>query len=181
MANDTSGDYAELQWYLPHYAVQNVNKPGKIRVVFDCLAKYGGVSLNENVMSGPDLTNRLIGVLLRFREEPVAMMADIESMFHQVRVSAADRDFLRFLWYPNSDFHQDPVTYCMAVHPFGGIWSPSCCNFALRHTAEHNRHEFDEDTVNSVLFNFYVDDCLKWVATVEKAVCLSQQLMSLLE
>jgi len=181
VASDTSGDDAELQWYLPHHAVQNVNKPGKIRVVFDCSAKYGGTSLNENVMSGPDLTIRLIGVLLCFRQEPVAMMADVESMFHQVRVSAADRDFLRFLWYPNGDLHQDPVMYRMAVHPFGGVWNPSCCNFALRHTAEHNRHEFDEDTVNSVLSNFYVDDCLKSVATVEKAVCLSQQLMSLLE
>jgi len=48
VASDTSGDDAELQWYLPHHAVQNVNKPGKIRVVFDCLAKYGGTSLNEN-------------------------------------------------------------------------------------------------------------------------------------
>ena len=172
VASDTSSDDAELQWYLPHHAVQNVNKPGKIRVVFDCSAKYGGVSLNENVMSGPDLMNWLIGVLLRFREEPVVMMADIESMFHQVIVSVADQDFLRFLWYPNGDLHQDPVTYHMAVHPFGGVWSPSCCNFALRHTAEHNRH---------VLSNFYVDDCLKSVATVEKAVCLSQQLMSLLE
>ena len=178
--NDRSADDTQLQWYLPHHAVQNVNKPGKSRVVFDCSARYGGTSLNENVMSGPDLTNRMIGVLIRFREEPVAVMADIEAMFHQVRVSVADRDCLRFLWYPNGDLRQDPMTYRMAVHLFGGVWSPSCCSFALRHTAEHNRHDFDEDTVSTVLSNFYVDDCLKSVATVEQAVHLAHQLMSLL-
>ena len=35
-------------------------------------------------MTGPDLTNQVIGVLIQFREEPVAMMADIEAMFYQV-------------------------------------------------------------------------------------------------
>ena len=180
VTSDRSADDTQLQWYLPHHAVQNVNKPGKSRVVFDCSARYGGTSLNDNVMPGPDLTNWMIGVLIRFREEPVAMMADIEAMFHQVRVSAADRDCLRFLWYPNGDLCQDPMTYRMAVHLFGGVWSPSCCSFALRHTAEHNRHDFDEDTVSTVLSNFYVDDCLKSVATVEQAVHLAHQLMSLL-
>ena len=57
-------------------------KPDKVRVVFDCAAKYHGTSLNENVLQG---TNFLIGVLLRFRQEPVAV-ADVEAMFHQVLV-----------------------------------------------------------------------------------------------
>lgn len=67
-------------WYIPHHGVYHPKKK-KIRVVFDCTASYKGVSLNEELLQGPDLTNTLIGVLQRFREEPVAMMADIESMF----------------------------------------------------------------------------------------------------
>ena len=74
-------------WYLPHHAVHNVNKPDKVRIVFDCSAKCKGVSLNDNVLQGPDMTNRLVGVLLRFRQERIEMMADIEAMFHQVKVS----------------------------------------------------------------------------------------------
>ena len=33
---------------------------------------------------GPDLTNQLIGVLTRFRQEEIAVMADIEKMYFQM-------------------------------------------------------------------------------------------------
>ena len=54
----------------------------KIRVVFDCSARFNGVSLNKSLMSGPDLTNQIVGVITRFREESVVIMGDIEAMFH---------------------------------------------------------------------------------------------------
>ena len=76
----------------------NPNKPDKVRVVFDCPAVFHGTSLNDQLLLGPDLTNSLVGVLLRIRENPVAVMADIEAMFHQVRVTPNDYDALRFLW-----------------------------------------------------------------------------------
>ncbi|KAL0152844.1 hypothetical protein M9458_051849, partial [Cirrhinus mrigala] len=56
---------------------------------------------------GPDLTSTLIGVLTRFRMEPVALMADIESMFYQVKVPAEDSDLLRFLWWSKGDLSKD--------------------------------------------------------------------------
>ena len=34
-------------WYLPHNPAFNLNKPGKTRVVFDCAAKFRGMSLSE--------------------------------------------------------------------------------------------------------------------------------------
>ena len=37
-------------------------------------------------MSGPDLTNHIIGVITRFRQESLVTMGDIEAMFHQVLV-----------------------------------------------------------------------------------------------
>ena len=72
--------------YIPHHGVYNKNKPNKIRVVFDCSTEYQGRSLNSELMPGPDLTNQIIGVLIRFRQEPIAIIADIESMFYQGRV-----------------------------------------------------------------------------------------------
>ena len=85
-------------WYLPHHPVFNPSKPGKTRVVFVCTAKFRGMSLNDQLLSGPDLTNSIVGMLTRFRQEQVALAADTEPMFHQVRVSPDNYDVFRFLW-----------------------------------------------------------------------------------
>ncbi|XP_030638641.1 alpha-1,3-mannosyl-glycoprotein 4-beta-N-acetylglucosaminyltransferase B [Chanos chanos] len=45
-------------------------KPGQIRVVFDSSAKCQGVSLNDMLLSGPNLINNLLGVLIQFRYNP---------------------------------------------------------------------------------------------------------------
>ncbi|XP_014676449.1 PREDICTED: uncharacterized protein LOC106816368 [Priapulus caudatus] len=166
-------------WYLPHHAVTNPNKPDKLRVVFDCAAEYLGNSLNKCVLQGPDLSNNLLGVLLRFREGRIAIMSDIEAMFYQVNVSPSHRDALRFLWWKDGDVSRDPGIYRMKVHPFGGVWSPSCTSFALRQTAEQNSDMFDPETVQTVLRDFYVDDCLKSVDSESKAVKLVGELSQL--
>ena len=148
-------------WYLPHHGVYHPKKPNKIRVVFDCSAKYGGVSLNSLLLQGPDLTNQIIGVLTRFREDQVALVGDIESMFYQVRVPKDQRDMLRFVWWPEGDLSAELQEYQMCVHLFGGTHSPSTCNYALRKTAKDNTEEFGEEAASTLINNFYVDDMLK--------------------
>jgi len=165
-------------WYLPHHPVLNPKKPEKCRIVFDC-AKYGGSSLNDHVHQGPDLTNGLVGVLLRFRQGAVGFMADIESMFHQVRVTPEDRDSLRFLWFENNT-SQPLQTLRMTAHIFGGVWSPSCANYALQKVVEEYRNMYSEEVLNTVLRNFYVDDCLKSANSVESAIVLAKQVKELL-
>ena len=102
-----------------------LNKPGKTRVVFDYAAKHKGTSLNNQHLTGLDLTNSIVGVLMRLCEERVALLADIECMFHQVRVPPEDQDAFRLLWWQDGDLNQQPVDYCMKVHLFGATWSPS--------------------------------------------------------
>lgn len=167
-------------WYLPHHPVFHPQKPDKLRIVFDCAAKWKGTSLNDQLLQGPDLTNNLIGVLTRFREKPIAVKADIEAMFHRVRVAPEDCDSLRFLWWTDGDFSKDPETYQMTVHLFGATSSPSCANFSLRKTAQDNSEDFDSEIVNTVLRNFYVDDCLKSVETKSEGIKLVEQLCALL-
>ncbi len=43
-------------WYIPHHGVYHPTKR-KIRVVFDCGARYQGTSLNTQLLQGPDLTS----------------------------------------------------------------------------------------------------------------------------
>ena len=140
-------------WYIPHHGLYHPHKPGKIRVVFDCSAKFRGLSLNSMLHKGPDLTNSLIGVLTRFRGERVAVTADIESMFHQVRVPEHDSSFLRFLWWDDGNLAGELQEYQMLVHLFGAISSPASANFALRRTAADNKQCFPGDVVNTVKRN----------------------------
>ena len=168
--NESMDSTQEHTWYLPHHNVVNPNKPDKLRIVFDCAAEYKGTSLNRNVLQGPDLTNKLIGTLLRFRQDRVAVMGDIEAMFYQVKVAPECRDSLRFLWWKDGDLSQPVQVYRMTVHPFGGIWSPSCANFALHKTAELFAPEYDGDVVDIVKDNFYVDDCLASFPSDDKAI-----------
>ena len=51
-------------------------------------------------MHGPDLNPSLISVLTHFRQGQVAIIADVRSMFHQVKVNSQETDTLRFLWWP---------------------------------------------------------------------------------
>lgn len=86
------------KWYIPHHGVHHPKKASP-RVVFHCSALFQGTSLNNKLIQGPNLTSNVVGVLLRFRQKSVAFMADVQSMFHQVRVMEKHVNFLKFLWW----------------------------------------------------------------------------------
>ena len=66
--------------YLPHHGVFHPRKK-KLKDVFDCSAKYQGTSINDQLLQGPNLTNSLVGILIRFRQSEIGSMEDIDSMF----------------------------------------------------------------------------------------------------
>jgi hypothetical protein len=91
--------------------VYHTKKPEQIRGVFDSSAKFNGVSLNNVLLTGPDLSNRLLGVLVRFRREMIAVTADVQHMFHCFIVREDHRNYLRFLWYKDNDFEKELIEY----------------------------------------------------------------------
>ena len=163
-------------WYLVHFSVRHKQKK-KLRIVFDCSRKFYGLSLNDALLQGPDMTSSLLGVLLRFREGKFAFSADIESMFYRVRVPSKDSDFLRFLWYPDNDLARSPHQYRLRVHVFGAKSSPSCSNFALRSTADS---VVCSQVSSCIRNNFYVDDLLKSMHSEEAALQLAESVVSVL-
>ena len=114
---------------MPHTGVYHPKKLGRIRIVFDCLDEFEGVSINDYLLRGPNSMNSLVGVLCRFRLEEVALVADIKAMFHQFLFCKRDRDLLRFLWWENGDTKKTVKEYRMKVHLFGAVSSPGCANF----------------------------------------------------
>ena len=95
-------------------------------------------------------------------------------MFYQVSVTEKHRNLLRFLWWPNNDLEEEPVEYRMTVHLFGATSSPGCANIALKAAAENNESTFGKEAADFVMKDFYVDDGLKSVPTVEQAVLVVQ-------
>ena len=114
-------------WYLPHFGVVHPQKD-KLRVVLDAAARFSGTSLNDLndlLLSGPDLTNSLVGVLHRFCQDRDAFISDLECMFYQVKVPALQRDFLRFLWWPGGDISKEVIECCMHAYFWGNQFT-SC-------------------------------------------------------
>lgn len=160
---------------LPSFGVYNPRKPGKIRIVFDSSARYDGVSLNDVLLTGPDLNNSLLGVLLRFRKEQVAVTGDIEHMFHCFVVKEEHRNYLWFLWFRNNDMNSDIVDYRMKVHVFGNTPSPAVAIYGLRRAAREEEDSYGSDVRKFVEEDFYVDDALKSFATEEEAISVLQR------
>ena len=141
-------------------------------MVFDSSAQYNGISLNSVLLTGPDLNNSLMGVLVRFRKERVAVTADIQQMFYCFVVRDDHRDYLRFLWYRDNDPSKDVVEYRMRVHVFGNSPSPAVATYGLRRAAMKGEQQHGSDTRHFVEREFYVDDGLISVPTEEQAITL---------
>ena len=107
----TELSHSTSRWYLHHFGVYHPQKPDKIRVVFDSAVESKGTSLNKVLLPGPDLKNNILGVLLRFRQDIVGFVADIEQMFHSFLVQKQHRDLLRFFWYKDNDPNGELTEY----------------------------------------------------------------------
>ena len=86
----------EEHWYLPILSVYHPKKP-KIRVVYDSSYRFQGLSLNDILLQGPNLTNSLLGVLIRLIEHPAAVAYNIEQMFYCFEVKKNHLNYLHFL------------------------------------------------------------------------------------
>ncbi|KAK7906730.1 hypothetical protein WMY93_015342 [Mugilogobius chulae] len=133
-----------------------------------------GISLNAHLLTGPDLLNGLLGILLRFRQHPVAMLCDVEKMFHQFHVAKEDRNFLRFLWWKGGDLNSRPSEFRMKVHLFGAASSPGCANYGLKHLAKEYSTVLPEGS-QFILRDFYVDDGLTSVESTAQAIKLAME------
>ncbi|XP_026136037.1 uncharacterized protein LOC113113774 [Carassius auratus] len=159
--------------YIPHQGVYHPKKPNKIKVVFDCTDTFKGTALNDYLLTGPDFTNGLTGVLCRFRKHQIAVMCDIEKMFNRFHVIREDQDYLRFLWWLNGDLNTEPREYRMKVHLFGASSSPGCGNYGLKYLASIERKY--PLAASFIINNFYIDDSLISLESVELAIRLVEE------
>ncbi|XP_064633652.1 uncharacterized protein LOC135491610 [Lineus longissimus] len=168
----SDADPAKTVYYLPHHAVVREDKTTtKTRIVFDASARdKHGVSLNDCLHQGPALQPNLVAVLLRFRMNNIALMADVKKMFLQIKIREEDRDVHRYLWRDgNSD--RPPEIYRMNRVTFGVNASP----FLAIATEKHHTRRLEKvypQAAREIQDNMYVDDCLSGAAGVPQALDL---------
>ncbi|XP_053691773.1 uncharacterized protein LOC128740262 [Sabethes cyaneus] len=154
-------------WYLPMNVVVNPRKPSKVRLVWDAAASVGGISLNSELLKGPDMLVPLPKVVCGFREGPVAFGGDIQEMYHQIKIVAKDKQALRFLF--GTDPTGAPQTYVMDVATFGATCSPCSAQFVKNLNAQQFATEFPEAAA-AILNKHYVDDYYDSADTIDEAI-----------
>lgn len=167
-------------FYLPHHAViKKESSTTKTRVVFDGSCKTSsGVSLNECLMSGPNIQKKLVTILLNFRTYNIAFASDVEKMYRQIWVSSSDRDYQRILWRyepsePLKTYRLKTVTYGTTAAPFLAIRS-------LMKIATDSSN-LTVDAKRRIQEDFYVDDLLSGSQTLEHAIQMKEQITSALQ
>ena len=119
----TSLEKVDKVHYLPHQAV--IRKDAvttKVRIVYDASSKgsKSDTSLKDCLHVGPSLNPLLYSILIRIKENKVALVADIEKVFLNVEINKENRDCLRFLWVnDNLNDDRDVIVYRFCRVVFG--------------------------------------------------------------
>ncbi|XP_063538669.1 uncharacterized protein LOC134747922 [Cydia strobilella] len=156
----------ERVFYLAHFGVDNKNKK-KLRLVHDASATTAGRSLNDYLLQGPDLLQSLLGIMLRFREKPIAIMGDIKEFFLRIKITREDQHALRFLWREN--VNSELKTYVMTSLLFG----TNCSPFIAQHIKNKNAMRFQNEmpqAVEAILKSHYMDDYIESVDNEQLAI-----------
>lgn len=156
--------------YLPHHCVVREDKSTtKLRIVYNASARENGPALNDCLHTGPPLTPDILNIPVRFRVQPIALVADIDKAFLMITVKREDRDALRFLWADDVNSAEPKIVeYRFAQVVFGVTSSPFLLNVTLlKHITSYEME--NPEFVNQMLRSLYVDDLSLSLEDVDKA------------
>ena len=169
---------AEKTYYLPHMAVIRAEaETTKVRIVYDasCKDRKTGTALNDCLHVGPPLTPLIFDVLLRFRENRIALVGDIEKAFLNIEIHPIDRDCLRFLWFKDCNSEDSEIiVFRFRRLCFGLNSSPFLLNAVLRHHIEAYKAS-DPEFSSKLIESFYVDDLVSGCRNADEAFTLYQK------
>lgn len=166
--------------YLPHFAVVREDKDTtQVRIVFDASCKgENGVSLNDLLMIGPALQPTLRHILMKWRLYPICLSADIVKMYRQIKVAEQDIDFQRIVWQETSDHEINE--YRLLRVTFGTACAPYLAVKVLQQVAEDEKEKYPK-AATRVKEDFYMDDLLTGVETVEEGLHMYNEINGLVE
>nr|CAH7760091.1 unnamed protein product [Callosobruchus chinensis] len=166
-------------YFLPHHPVVNENnKTTKLRVVFDASARTdSGYSLNDLQYVGPTIQDTLFSILLRFRQGPVAIGADLVKMFRQVKIAEDQRHLQTILWRASPSDELQTFQLCTVTYGTASAsWLAVRC---LKQLALEHAETFTHSS-NVLARDFYMDDLLTSCESEEQAIKTCDDLISIL-
>ncbi|XP_050079256.1 uncharacterized protein LOC126566864 [Anopheles maculipalpis] len=179
------GTYAEintndspLSYFLPHHAVWKADSTTtKCRVVFDASCKTSsGRSLNDVLLTGPQLQDDVVSIQLRFRMNLVALVADVEKMYRQILVEDNDKALQRILW--RDDANEPIAVYELNTVTYGTACAPFLAIKTLQRIFDDHGSAYPKALTSKA--DFYVDDLLSGATTIREAQEMARQLNKLL-
>lgn len=165
-------------YYLPHHAVKKQSSnTTKVRIVFDASAKsICNKSLNDLLMVGPTIQEKLFFHLIRFRTYNYVITADIEKMYRQILMHEDDRRFQLILWRENKEIK----TYQLNTLTFGVSSSPFLAIRTLHKLADDEGHLYPK-AAKVIKQHMYVDDLLSGADTIEEARSIRNEITAILK
>lgn len=158
-------------FYTSHLAMVNPKSNSTpVCIVLSSSQVYQGVFLNSCLAKGP---NNFIGILLRWREEAVALVGDIPKMFNSVYLKELEKHCHRFLW---RDLHVDrpPDVYIMERVNMGDTPAPAISTEAIYKTADR----FEEESPRAAKLlkkSSYVDDLIDSRPSLSDAILVGKE------
>ncbi|KAI5738230.1 hypothetical protein M8J77_004376 [Diaphorina citri] len=164
IVEDEKGDN-KLVHYFPYHAVlRESSSTTKIRLVMNASARQNKSkpSLNDLLYRGPVLLENLGSLLLRFRLNRYALIADIEKAFLNIALQESERDFTRILWVkdPTQPIERENLIILRHTRvPFGVKSSP----FLLARVIDTHLSKYDGKFINKLKRDIYVDNIITGV------------------
>lgn len=161
-----------------HPVIREEKKTTKLRVVFDGSMKSKSKKcINDFLHNGAVVQNELFDVLLLFRTYKFVLSTDIKQMYRMVLIHPDHRRLQNILWKDSDGSLQfiqlQTVTYGLKSSSF----------LATRCLLELSQTEGKKFPLaaNALMNNTYVDDILSGADTVDEAIRLKDELISLLD
>ena len=167
-------------YYISHLAVQNPKSESTpVRIVFNSSQLYKGVSLNSCLAKGPDsYLSNILGILLRWREEQVAVVADITKMYNSIFTGDVEQHTHRFLW---RNFEQrKPDVYAITRVNMGDRPAAAISSEAIKKSAEIFQGQYPR-AAQLLKSNTYVDDIIDSFPSKEIAETTAKDTKTVLE
>ena len=150
-----------------HIPWRTVYKEGSLstpcRMVFDASSRTpGGESLNNILAKGSNKLASILHILLRFRQKPAAMTADVSMAYNGVKLDPSYLKFQKYLWKEDLDSSNPTIVMVVRTLIYGVRPAGNLTMAGFSKLSDYCREHFPEHELGAKVLSqdAYMDDLL---------------------